>query len=567
MKIVCEACQAKYSISDDKVRGKAFKIRCKKCSNIIVVKPNEGGISGPQADATTIAPASGAGDTTWHIVVDGEQVGPLSDGDIRGRLSRGEINGDTYIWREGLADWQKISAVADFADAVGGRRSARMSASVAPLAAAAPHSPFDGGGAEPDVFAAPTVVAASGGADLFGSPVKASPVREPAPMAASFSFGGGGGASESYGGRGGNGAAAAAAAPSGSGMTGQRHENSVLFSLSNLEALAQPNSSSPAAPRPGVSASNTEGSGLIDIRSMAASTLRARPDDFSGSSDLPAFGAPQFSAAAPVLLPFAQSSGPPKWLFAVLGILVVLAGGLGIATYKIFTSRAAPVALPAPTPAPAPPKTAAPAPAPEPAASPPTTPPPATNEALPPREEKAEKTAVKTADKPSDRKHRGGSPSRPPETASAAPPSETTKPEPKPEPEKPAAKLDKLDELLQSATGGGKPKATTAPREDEPAPKKPAAAEKTDLPALEKGDIVKAMMGLSGRIKGCYEQYKVPGMAMVKINVGRGGKVSGAAVSGKFAGTPTGNCVETAVKSAKFPPVDATNFDYPFSLR
>jgi len=29
MKIVCEACQAKYSISDDKVRGKAFKIRCK----------------------------------------------------------------------------------------------------------------------------------------------------------------------------------------------------------------------------------------------------------------------------------------------------------------------------------------------------------------------------------------------------------------------------------------------------------------------------------------------------------------------------------------------------------
>ena len=38
MKIVCEACQAKYSIADDKVRGKVFKIRCKKCSHVIVVR-------------------------------------------------------------------------------------------------------------------------------------------------------------------------------------------------------------------------------------------------------------------------------------------------------------------------------------------------------------------------------------------------------------------------------------------------------------------------------------------------------------------------------------------------
>ena len=38
MKIVCDACSAKYSIADEKVQGKVFKIRCKKCSNIIVVR-------------------------------------------------------------------------------------------------------------------------------------------------------------------------------------------------------------------------------------------------------------------------------------------------------------------------------------------------------------------------------------------------------------------------------------------------------------------------------------------------------------------------------------------------
>jgi hypothetical protein len=38
-------------------------------------------------------------------------------------------------------------------------------------------------------------------------------------------------------------------------------------------------------------------------------------------------------------------------------------------------------------------------------------------------------------------------------------------------------------------------------------------------------------------------------------------------VSGKFAGTPTGSCVEKAVKSAVFPPSDGFTTPYPFQLR
>ena len=80
MKIVCEACQAKYSIADDKVRGKVFKIRCKKCSHVIVVRG-----AGESSTATSGEFASAAASATdltmdagWHIVVEGEQVGPLS---------------------------------------------------------------------------------------------------------------------------------------------------------------------------------------------------------------------------------------------------------------------------------------------------------------------------------------------------------------------------------------------------------------------------------------------------------------------------------------------------------
>ena len=93
MKIVCEACQAKYSIADDKVRGKVFKIRCKKCSHVIVVRGAGESATGSSGEFAT-SPSSATDltlDAGWHIVVEGEQVGPLSEVDIKGRLDRGEI--------------------------------------------------------------------------------------------------------------------------------------------------------------------------------------------------------------------------------------------------------------------------------------------------------------------------------------------------------------------------------------------------------------------------------------------------------------------------------------------
>ena len=38
MKFVCDRCQTKYSIADEKVRGKILKVRCKSCTNIITVR-------------------------------------------------------------------------------------------------------------------------------------------------------------------------------------------------------------------------------------------------------------------------------------------------------------------------------------------------------------------------------------------------------------------------------------------------------------------------------------------------------------------------------------------------
>src|SRR5262245_4848845 len=114
MKIVCESCGAKYSIADEKVAGKVFKIRCKKCSAVIVVKgdsPQDG------ADAATRVYDYGS-DAIWHVVVAGEQQGPFAPRQIGELLAEGKIDWEAYVWREGMDGWQPAKDVPTLVSAV-----------------------------------------------------------------------------------------------------------------------------------------------------------------------------------------------------------------------------------------------------------------------------------------------------------------------------------------------------------------------------------------------------------------------------------------------------------------
>ena len=62
MKIVCASCAAKYSIADEKIAGKVFKIRCKKCSDVIVVRGDESAEEATRVAATTRAARAAGGD-------------------------------------------------------------------------------------------------------------------------------------------------------------------------------------------------------------------------------------------------------------------------------------------------------------------------------------------------------------------------------------------------------------------------------------------------------------------------------------------------------------------------
>jgi predicted Zn finger-like uncharacterized protein len=601
MKIVCDACQAKYSIADDKIQGKAFKIRCKKCNHIIVVKVGADGAassstsSAPSTDkpratgshaasrasashavsaaaarspSPATAPAQAPEQAVWHVVVDGEQVGPLSESEIKDRLRQGKVNSDTLVWKEGFGDWTAFSAVPELtpllarithhpvASKPAAREPGRATGSQKAVAAAA--AP-----AADDPFAAATVVSPAGTADLFASAmatpqVTALPVQSPAPTSP-FLFGGGAPAQPAeqivVRNPGGNGAGS-------THLTGQRNENSVLFSLSNLEALAVPAQQSAGIRSPSASG-NTEGSGLIDIRSMAAMTLSdGAPDTFHrGSADaLPTFSTPQFSPVAPVLLPM-STSGPPKWVFPVGALLAV---GILVVGFMIFRIGTAPPPGLAPVPPPPPPAPAAPAPA---AAAPSAAPTgeaakPATAEEKPADKAAEEKPADKAKSGKGDRgdkgKKKGGDQAKGSadtkkgsDTSASSSPSDSA-PVAKPAGKKGAKSLDDLLGEVGNKKGGGDDTAAKA------APVK--------LITLSQSDIVGAMKAVQPKVQACANQFKAPGTAMASISVASGGRVNSATVTGKFAGTPTGSCVESAAKSAKFPPCQAMSFPWPFTL-
>ena len=98
------------------------------------------------------------------------------------------------------------------------------------------------------------------------------------------------------------------------------------------------------------------------------------------------------------------------------------------------------------------------------------------------------------------------------------------------------------------------------------------AEESEETPAANpaepaKNAVVAGMNGVKPKVNACYAEFKQSGMAMLNVVIGKAGKVSSATVTGKFAGTPTGSCVEKAVKSASFPPSDGLSTQYVFMLR
>ncbi|HEY4177072.1 MAG TPA: GYF domain-containing protein [Kofleriaceae bacterium] len=140
MKFLCDRCKTRYSIGDDRVRGKILKIRCKNCANVITVREgmSDAGAApevGPRRNRTTTAapsaiappvslPAATNGargpkppaalEEEWYVSIDGEQEGPYSLVDAQRWVANKAMDADLHCWSEGFDDWLPVDKVSHF---------------------------------------------------------------------------------------------------------------------------------------------------------------------------------------------------------------------------------------------------------------------------------------------------------------------------------------------------------------------------------------------------------------------------------------------------------------------
>jgi predicted Zn finger-like uncharacterized protein len=568
MKIECDKCGAKYSIADEKVRGKTFKIRCKKCSNVIIVRDKAASADAGGDDAA----AEDQGAPGWHLAINGETVGPLAEDDVRARYSSGEIDKDTAVWQEGFEDWIPLGDVPVFADL--------------PDAPAAAGGYDDGYGQqdEDDPFANANQedYAASAAAAATAAVAAAAPAQEAAPSS-----------------------------PRVSSLTGQRNENSVLFSLDSLQALATNNNASKPKPAAGsneqvgtkglaTAAPGSEGSGLIDIRALGSMVGNEQPVAAAAAAPaaddaaLPSFGgsglgglaaAPLVASPAPEPAAAAAAAAPPppqrsNAPIYILMVLLILALG-GLAAYILLKPEQQPQVIVKEVPGAAPSvadkdddkkkdededddddkkKDE--------------------DEDKKDEDDKGEEAAAdadanagmagssksggkKSGGKKSGGKKSGGSKKSddplagfgdPPKTSSSA--------------KKPAGKkkedvsVDCILDPSKCSKGGSKKSSSSSSS-------KPADP---NLPAtLTSSDIRAGVAPYKGAAKACGGKHGAAAGTKVKVKLsisGASGTVSSASAQAPHQGTPLGNCVAAAVKKAKFKKFQKSTLGavYPFTM-
>jgi predicted Zn finger-like uncharacterized protein len=387
MKIVCQSCQSKYNVADEKVQGKIVKIRCRKCGATIVVNATasaaaaNGSVPAPApAIASATAPRGGdasAGDAAsggaaeWHVSISDNDQRTMTLAELVNAYNTGVVVADTFVWTEGMQDWKALSEVEAIVSALHAAASEAppaATASKAPPAATASDAPPAATAVGGYAYAAPAPAATA-------SPTYEAPVaRRAYEQTAAYSAGLGvhaaiagpapepkraavvrreARARDLFATRASEEVQAAAAAPEAVDnnlLTGQRNENSVLFSLDHLTKSAE---ARPAAS----STTTTEDSGIIDLKALAAKAESMRPPTMHeinvGVPPLglaPAQYAPALGGFAPLgaeappprsRLPLLIGAGAGIALLLVLGIVIGLKIGGAVAPPPLATAVAA----------------------------------------------------------------------------------------------------------------------------------------------------------------------------------------------------------------------------------
>ncbi|MFC1654626.1 AgmX/PglI C-terminal domain-containing protein [Myxococcota bacterium] len=116
MRFACKKCQTKYTIADERIRGKAIKFRCKRCNTVLTVKA-------PPAPVLLDKPKQ-----EWFYGLDGDEKGPVSLVKLQSMLISGEVSAECFVWKKGSGDWIPVEEMPELAPAMRQAAAARKQA-------------------------------------------------------------------------------------------------------------------------------------------------------------------------------------------------------------------------------------------------------------------------------------------------------------------------------------------------------------------------------------------------------------------------------------------------------
>ncbi len=507
MKIACEACGAKYTIADDKVRGRKVKIRCKGCGTPIVVDGQHGGgpsISDAETDAA-LEPAEAP--VIWSVNLSDTDSRTMSVEEITQGYASGLVTADAFVWKDGMADWVPLLE-SELASLLGGAVAASDPAPAPePVAAARGAMPLFNAPAQASALGRPAARSPSqpdntqdlfGGVDTAGAEEEVATSAPVIPQAGTSAYGDG-------------------------NMTGARNENSVLFSLDALKAGFSPSApaakASPKAPKAPAGGGRPQqisnpddpfgmgaGSGLMN---MSGTALFATDNQalLAAPAAPPPPPPPTAAQIAAGIAPVAQRPANNKLVLllgagggvVIIGLLLALLLGRKHDDSSASAEGSASASA-----------SAAP-------------------ENMPATEAKKEEAAAPKAEE------------TPAASASAAPAASASA---TPQTAKPA------DKAVASIAKTGDTKAADTKKKEEPIP-----AGASDLPPFSKSSAISGLTAASMSANACRKPGGPTGPGKATVTFAPSGRVTTATVAGgAYAGTAVGGCVASGFRKAHVPP-------------
>lgn len=517
MKVECQQCGSAFAVADAKVAGRSLKLRCKKCGGAIPVDGTSLAVgTAPISQQTPTLVPSGMTEETidqaepvWHIAVDDSTQGPYTLEELARYFAEGSVEASTMVFCDGWHDWRPAGEVAQL------QQLARQLAS-------------------PPRSVRPPVPARSASALQVGASRSLQPTMGRDPFADSGEVSPRVNAEDMH-------------------LPAKTHEGTVQFSIDQIRALSSVSAPSmpPAAPIAALGYASGDGSGLIDMRTIAAAEPAFSAFTPITANDL----TPLSSTMAPLSLPVARRhdgldgrtkifAGLAAFGFAVAGAVAVLAltrAPQPAAMAAPMVTTAAIVAPQAPEPVAQPDAVAEPAPA-EPTLA-------AQDEAV--QSERSSGSRRKGSRRSSAKRTSGSTASSEAKSSGNSIDDVLASADKAPVKKSGGASID---DLLDGALSGkrSEPKPQAAPEKESSLPMAPARDQ---------------MLSSLGKAKAKAAKCKGSGVATAAITIaGKSGRVSNVSVSGVDGSSKS--CVEKAVRSTSFPKFQKESFEvkFPFKL-